>query len=638
MRPAPWLLGLALAALPAAARAQPCDTCRIAYPADAGALDVRAFGAKGDGHTDDTKAILAAIAASGQFTGPFFWQDRVVWLPNGTYLVSAPLLKRYQNGQFASGLMLQGESESGTVLRLADGAPGYDNPAQPRAVVFTAARLIDQGGPYGGGKDYPGKGEGNDAYENFVENLTIDVGRRNPGAIGIDYLANNIGAVRNVLLRAGPGSGAVGISMQRKWPGPALISGVRIEGFGVGLSAANTEYGMTLDHVVLQGQRDVAIRNDGNVLSIRDLHVAGAARPLVNMGTTGMIVLQGGGFTAEAGAPDDAVQNRGVIVLRDVALYGYGTIGGQPPVAGPLTLGPAGRVARSAPPWSVTPEDPPALENDPPSAWVRPDPVADHGDATQALRRALGSGATTIYLPHGTWFITDALVVPPTVRRIVGMNSTLKILPQRQPQFSRQDGMLRILDGRAPLSIERLAFDNTNLGDQLAVELAAPRSLLLRDIVSAGTTLLDRHADGGSVFLEDVCCGAVHISGPATAQAVQMDSEGTGPRLRIDGSPISILGLKTEGVVTAVAASGPARVDVVGGLLYMVQDNATPPPAFRVLGGARLAASYAEEALRPGAHYVLHLQSPTSSIAAQDLPPRGYGRFAPNLRTPDLGP
>jgi len=117
---------------------------------------------------------------------------------------------------------------------------------------------------------------------------------------------------------------------------------------------------------------------------------------------------------------------------------------------------------------------------------------------------------------------------------------------------------------------------------------------------------------------------------------VQMDSEGGGPRLRIDGSPVSILGLKTEGVVTAVAASGAARVDVVGGLLYMVQDNATPPPAFRMIEGARLAASYAEEALRPGAHYRLHLQSPTASIAAEDLPARGYGRFAPNLMTPNL--
>ena len=36
-------------------------------PADSGILNVRDFGAKGDGRTDDTAAILAAVAASGDW-------------------------------------------------------------------------------------------------------------------------------------------------------------------------------------------------------------------------------------------------------------------------------------------------------------------------------------------------------------------------------------------------------------------------------------------------------------------------------------------------------------------------------------------------------------------------------------------
>ena len=95
---------------------------------------------------------------------------------------------------------------------------------------MTTAKLLD-GSPTSGGKDYTHKGEGNDAYENFVENLTIDVGAGNPGAIGIDYLANNIGAIRDVRVTAPPGSGAIGISMQRKWPGPALLQ--RVDGAGL---------------------------------------------------------------------------------------------------------------------------------------------------------------------------------------------------------------------------------------------------------------------------------------------------------------------------------------------------------------------------------------------------------------------
>src|SRR5690348_4087513 len=83
-------------------------------PADSGILNVRDYGATGDGRHDDTAAILRAIAASGGDTGTTFWQDRIVYLPNGTYLVSAPLLKRYADGRFGSGLFLVGQSQAGT--------------------------------------------------------------------------------------------------------------------------------------------------------------------------------------------------------------------------------------------------------------------------------------------------------------------------------------------------------------------------------------------------------------------------------------------------------------------------------------------------------------------------------------------
>ena len=55
------------------------------FPLDSGALNVRDFGAKGNGRDDDTAALLAAIAAAGADTGAFFWRTRIVYLPAGTY-------------------------------------------------------------------------------------------------------------------------------------------------------------------------------------------------------------------------------------------------------------------------------------------------------------------------------------------------------------------------------------------------------------------------------------------------------------------------------------------------------------------------------------------------------------------------
>ena len=124
------------------------------FPTDAGFINVRDFGAKGDGAHDDTAAINAALTASGEDTGAAFWQDKIVYFPDGVYLVSAPIEKRYANGKFASGMILFGESREHTIIRLKDHTDA-------RAVIFTSAKLLD-GNATGGGKDYNGKGEGND--------------------------------------------------------------------------------------------------------------------------------------------------------------------------------------------------------------------------------------------------------------------------------------------------------------------------------------------------------------------------------------------------------------------------------------------------------------------------------------------
>ena len=62
------------------------DAAAEPLPEDSGIINVHAFGARGDGKTDDTAAILAAIAAGGGDTGRAFWQDRIIYLPAGTYI------------------------------------------------------------------------------------------------------------------------------------------------------------------------------------------------------------------------------------------------------------------------------------------------------------------------------------------------------------------------------------------------------------------------------------------------------------------------------------------------------------------------------------------------------------------------
>ena len=489
-------------------------------------------------------------------------------------------------------MSLRGESASNTVIRLRDHASGFGDAGAPRGMIMTTAKLLD-GSPTSGGKDYTHKGEGNDAYENFVEDLTIDAGAGNPGAIGIDYLANNIGAVRNVTVRAADGSGAIGIAMQRKWIGPALLQHVTVHGFATGIAVANTEYGITLDHVALAGQQRIGLENASNAVSAADLTIDTPGEALANTAPGGLVVLAHSrlsGKTADGGP----LTNHGAVLADDVRVSPnnavlHGVFQGGDFRALPL------------PPLSLP--DAPAPPNDPPASWVSvmrfATPSAGEPDITEALRRAMASGASTIYLPYGRYTITDGLSVPPTVRRIVGFNASITVKPERNPAFARDTGMFRVDQPGPALTIERVVFDMTNLGDQLAVQQTAERDLVFVTSSPPGTSLLQRGPGGGRAFIEDVCCN-VHITGVAPVYARQLDTEGGGRRIVNDGSPLVVLGIETEGDCTVIENHQGAHSTILGGLLSSVHDANPGVPAFRNAGAARSRASFIEAIIQRG--------------------------------------
>ncbi|MGO9874129.1 MAG: glycosyl hydrolase family 28-related protein, partial [Acidimicrobiia bacterium] len=187
------------------------------FPTDAVVNVKTEFGARGNGVTDDTAAIRAAIAA-GLGTGAPSLPHKTLYFPKGTYLVSGSLMWQLASGQWSTSLTFQGENRDQTIIKLKDHAPGFSNPAAPRAVIDTASNNASDA-----------RGSGNQAFDNFIFDLTVDVGRGNPGAIGIDYMANNRGAIRNVVVRAPSGSGLTGIAMTRPWPGPCLLQDVRVD-------------------------------------------------------------------------------------------------------------------------------------------------------------------------------------------------------------------------------------------------------------------------------------------------------------------------------------------------------------------------------------------------------------------------
>jgi hypothetical protein len=181
------------------------------------------------------------------------------------------------------------------------------------------------------------------------------------------------------------------------------------------------------------------------------------------------------------------------------------------------------------------------------------------------------------------------------------------------------------------------------MGAKVAVEVAGAREVTIRDAVGAGVTLLDRKTSGGRTFVENTCCGKFQIAGPQPVIAKQLDTEGGGVRIVNQGSPLSILGLKTEGIATIIDNRQGARTDVFGGLVYMVREGAgAEPPAF-LNSDSWLSAAFAEESLRATSRYNVYVSqgtvANTRTIDVNGFPKRGFGRFVPNLTAePDKQP
>jgi len=112
-----------------------------------------------------------------------------------------------------------GELREKTIIRLDDNAPGFKD---PKAVVsFHVLR----------------KGSNID-LGNILENVTIDVGRDNPGAAALAWSCSNYGAVRCVSLKSADGKALVGIDMGVR-NACSEMHGLDIDGFETGVRVAS---------------------------------------------------------------------------------------------------------------------------------------------------------------------------------------------------------------------------------------------------------------------------------------------------------------------------------------------------------------------------------------------------------------
>jgi Pectate lyase superfamily protein len=586
------------------------------FPSDSGMLNVKTvFGAVGDGVTDDTAAIQSAISATVHQQAT----SRILYFPAGTYLVKQPLVWKNTQGQWVSQLTFQGENQNTTIIKLSDNNSAYQNAAAPADVIDTAS-LEPSSGP-----DQV-RGGGYDGFDNYLFDLTVDVGTGNPGAIALDFIGNNYCGVRNVTLRSSdPGhAGAAGLSMTRAWTGPCMMKNLSIDGFNYGIKSSQTEYSVTFENLFLANQLVAGISNTDNVLSIRNLVSVNKVPAIQNLGSsspslTGLVTLIGA--ILSGGAPSSsAIQNSQTLYARDVITSGYRSAiqdasGEQVPGtfvteynSGPVyTLFGHGSSSLNLP-IQETPE----FEETDLSKWKS---VVSLGadrtgvkDSSVAVQAAIDSGATTVYFPAGKYMITTPIIVRGNVRMIEGFDSN--ILPSGSTFTGATVNPLLVFENTVDVIVSHFRFGpggaNLSYPGLRFMEHESSHSVTIRNTVFNELNIGSVYKNGangtGPLFLEDVDGRYFEILYPQLVFARQLDMEGPTRKMLNNGGKVWILGLKTEKGGDTVNTAGvidtesSGSTEVLGGLVYPVTATIPVNQATFVVNDSKASFVYAVSA------------------------------------------
>lgn len=548
----------------------------IEFPTDARIINVKNYGAVGDGIVDDTAAIRRAINTNLAGSSP----ARIVYFPDGVYRVTDTIswttsLNRY--------LTLQGQSRDGTIIRLSNNHANYQSATTPKAVLSSAYSR--------GGGHY-------ESFGNYIKDLTVDTGVSNPGAIGIDFVAHNFGGIENVRVRTSDPNhvGVAGIRFIQQ-PGPFLVRHVEVNGFNVGFQVTapppHTPFGFASEHVTFRNQLVVAISNDHNRLTFRNLVSQNSVPVIENRmngaGTKGGFVqVLGGTFTGGLASNTAVTSSGGLVHLRDVTSSGYGRLlrdglveltntSVSEYVTGSFVKGRASDAAQTL---RLEIQDTPTVPWDAPNTWANIERFGavsrdsgklpfegvwtNSGADGAAIQAAIDSGATTIYFPNGVYTIDRTIIIRGNVRRIVGNMSVLQLTAN----FAASGHpVFRFENGTHPVVILQDFVCDSGFSNGPGIVHNSSRTLVVQSFISGGTQSLGgarpdlsiaHYMTGpngtGDVFLENTGMYARIVNQRAWIRQYNPEDVDHVSRtfLRNDGGTVWIFGIKTEGRATVV--------------------------------------------------------------------------------------
>ncbi|MGF1571911.1 MAG: glycosyl hydrolase family 28-related protein [Sumerlaeia bacterium] len=540
----------------------------ITFPPDSRVVDVTKapYFAVGDGVTTATLAIQQALDDHPD-------AHTIIYLPDGEYLIDDRLNWPILNGnpsqeQSSRYTILQGQSRSGARLKLADNAPLYQNPAAPLAMINTGFGVAQR-------------------FRNAIHDITIDSGVGNPGAIGVQFKANNQGGIFNTTIISGDGQGDIGLDFSYSPQiGPLLVQDVLVDGFDFGVRTFFTVNSITFERLSLQNQNQYGFYNNQQAVFIHDLTSTNTVPAILNTNQGGFVSVINANLQKPTPNSDSAIINDSKLYARNITTSGYqiainhSSFLSVPDVTGPnVTENTSHPVLRNGDnlesSLNLPIQSPPDVPwGDPLTEWVNIEsygaaPTA--GDDSTAFQLAINevvSSATlhTVYIPSPgriprSHSIENDVTIYPEVRRIVGTEA----------RVAGNNGAQFIIEGNTtePLIIERF----NKFGS--AIVRNSNRPLILRNC-QFGRYIPGPNA--GDLYLEDVTMeDSTFRNQNVWARQLNIE-QGTGiVSLTNDGANLWILGLKTEKRGTKIQTINGGNTELIGAFIYSTQSGSAEP-------------------------------------------------------------
>ncbi|MEX0886613.1 MAG: glycosyl hydrolase family 28-related protein [Phycisphaeraceae bacterium] len=564
-----------------------------------------------------------------------------IYFPAGRYLVSDTVsytlddLKNSMGSELNRQLRLYGDGADKSVIQLADNAPGFAGDEPKPVVTLMRGR------------------RSNVSMSNYFKDLTIDTGKGNPAAIGLDFFANNSGAVRDVVIRSGDGRGAVGLQLDHGALTGVLIDRVRIEGFDTGMNLASGAYAVA-EHVTMTGQRKCGIYVAGPACaSFRDIRSDAAAPALVSDDPRALVTLLDSELAGEgAGAID---HRQGALYAAGVTVRGFAAVlcgdvpaealaevetRGRDKLVKQLALPRAFAFDDGEPMPRLPVEDPPrydGLRDGEQSCGVRAFGAKGDGqhDDAPAIQQAMDSGAAEVIFEPGHYLIDQPVTIPASVRRVnfrfvdLVAGDTLCVTPG-------QGAFVITGESDEPLFLEDLFAWELWRGQHHTFEHASRRTVVIRDMHAQTSPLYNNSVPGGKVFIDNICCTTGVVPGASGhgracvsfhGQRVwtrQLNPERGEPMVLNDGGDLWVLGFKTEDCGVAFHTINGGRSEILGGMLFSGRPHAT---AF-VTEDSETRLTAASSGGVPEGCYGIAIDErrggQSQTLPASELPLRGY--------------